>query len=130
MQDVTSYIRLRSILMTLIFVQYHQDNYLMCVSVTKINIRFPESLKMTDSAYIHPSSMIGLCNPTNQLGQLVCMVLRSIVLAAGAHGYFQALSTEHCMALRDAVIGQRLDHVRCAVVQDNHTPGDGTRQSV
>lgn len=85
---------------------------------------------MIDLIYIHPGGMTGLCNAANQLVQLVCVVLSSVVLAAGAHGYFQALSTEHCMALRDAVIGQRLDHIGCAVVQGYHAPGDGTRQKV
>lgn len=94
--------------------------------MTKINICYPEPLTATDLTYIHPRVVIGLCNATNQLAQLVCVVLSSMVLAAGVHGYFQALSTEHSMALRDAVIGQRLDYVRCTVVQGYHAPGDGT----
>lgn len=90
----------------------HQYSYLMCTS------------EASDILHIHPSGMIGLCNPSNQLCQLVRVVLPSAMLAAGAGGYRQSLSTEHCMALRDAVIGQRLDHVRRTAIQGYRSPGD------
>lgn len=74
--------------------------------------------------------MIGLCNPSNQLCQLVRVVLPSVMLAAGAGGYRQSLGTEHCMALRDAVIGQRLDHVRRTAIQGYRAPGDEMRHKI